>query len=161
MLNPRLYEQNGGEYVGDMKLYRIGELSRIAGISERTVDYYTKLGLIEPESRSLKNYRLYSFETLGRLERITKLKQDKYTLEEIKDKLSAWDRVTDEEQVTQRLTEIELHMEQLQREVRELEPLLQQMKPNQAKRAFVNLVPQSAACIEALKFLLGQGSGFM
>lgn len=144
-----------------MKLYRIGELSRIAGLSERTVDYYTKLGLIQPESRSLKNYRLYSFETLSRLERITKLKQDKYTLEEIKEKLSAWDRVSDEEQVTKRLTEIELHMQQLQREVRELEPLLQQMKPSQAKRAFVNLIPQSAACIETLKFLLGQGSGFM
>ncbi|WP_046215229.1 MerR family transcriptional regulator [Paenibacillus wulumuqiensis] len=144
-----------------MKLYRIGELAKLAGLSERTVDYYTKLGLIEPESRSLKNYRLYGFETLSRLERITKLKKDKYTLEEIKEKLNAWDRVTDEEQVTQRLTELELHMLQLQREVRELEPLLQQMKPNQAKRAFVNLIPQSAACIEALKFLLGQGSGLM
>lgn len=152
---------NGGGYLGDMKLYRIGELAKTAGISERTVDYYTKLGLIQPESRSLKNYRLYSFETLIRLERITKLKQDKYTLDEIRDKLHAWDRVSDEEQVTQRLTELEQHMLQLQREVRELEPLLSQMKPNQAKRAFVNLIPQSAACIEALKFLLGQSSGMM
>ena len=27
-------------------LFRIGELAKVAGISERTIDYYTKLGLI-------------------------------------------------------------------------------------------------------------------
>lgn len=51
---------------GDMILYRIGELAKAAHISERTIDYYTKLGLISPESRSTKNYRLYSHETLVR-----------------------------------------------------------------------------------------------
>lgn len=63
-----------------MTLYRIGELAKAAGISERTIDYYTKLGLITPESRSMKNYRLYSHETLVVLQRINQLKQEKYTL---------------------------------------------------------------------------------
>lgn len=67
--------------MGIMKgnLFRIGELAKAAGISERTIDYYTKLGLISPEKRTLKNYRLYSSETLSTLERINQLKQEKYT----------------------------------------------------------------------------------
>lgn len=78
---------------GDMKLYRIGELAKAAGVSERTIDYYTKLGLITPEERSLKNYRLYNDETLNRLERINQMKQEKYSLEEIRQTLIKWNSV--------------------------------------------------------------------
>ena len=45
--------------------------SKLAGVSPRTIDYlYFFMGLIEPEMRSAKNYRLYSDETLLRLKRI-------------------------------------------------------------------------------------------
>lgn len=56
-------------------MYRIGELSKLAQISARTIDYYTSIGLIEPAERSAKNYRLYSDETLQRLERIEQMKK--------------------------------------------------------------------------------------
>ncbi|AOZ94790.1 MerR family transcriptional regulator [Paenibacillus crassostreae] len=140
-----------------MHLYRIGELAKVVGISERTIDYYTKLGLITPESRTQKNYRLYSYETSERLMRINELKKEKYTLEEIKEKLNKWNMIIEETQVSDKLTNLELHMLQLEKEVRDLSPLLEQLKPVQAKRMISQLLPQSAACIEALKLLLDQG----
>lgn len=139
---------------GDIKLYRIGELAKAAGVSERTIDYYTKLGLIAPEERSLKNYRLYSDETLKRLERINQMKQEKYSLEEIRQSLQKWSGMSSEEEVTDKLTTLEMHMQRLEREVNELQPLLKQLKPVQARKVLTGLLPQSAACIEALKYLL-------
>lgn len=138
-------------------LYRIGELARLAGISERTIDYYTKLGLITPESRTQKNYRLYSNETSERLVRIIQLKKEKYTLEEIKARLDKWNMIIEEKQVSDKLTYLELHMSQLEKELRELSPLIEQMKPVQARRTLTQLLPQGAACIEALKILLDHG----
>ncbi|RUT27935.1 MerR family transcriptional regulator [Paenibacillus zeisoli] len=140
-----------------MKLYRIGELAKQANVSERTIDYYTKIGLITPESRTLKNYRLYNHETLVRLERINQMKQEKYTLEEIRAKLDLWNHISSEEEVTEKLTALEIHMQQLEREVKELEPIISQLQPNQLNRAFTHLMPQSMACIEAIRILLNHG----
>ncbi|GAA3400836.1 MerR family transcriptional regulator [Paenibacillus hodogayensis] len=140
-----------------MKLYRIGELSRLSEVSSRTIDYYTNLGLIFPEKRSNTNYRLYSDETLARLKRIETMKKEKYTLDEIKANLDQWNKVSQDVEVTEKLTSLQLHLRQLEREVKELSPLLAEMKPRQAKYAFNTLATQSAACIEALLLLLGKG----
>ncbi len=140
-----------------MTLYRIGELAKAAQISERTIDYYTKLGLITPESRSMKNYRLYSHETMIALERINQLKQDKYTLEEIKVLMSKWTMATPETDVSDKLVELELHMQRLEREVKALEPMISGLKPSQARRALSTLLPQGIACMEAIRLLLSQG----
>jgi MerR family transcriptional regulator, copper efflux regulator len=146
-----------GERNGVTTLYKIGELARLSSVSPRTIDYYTKLGLLMPDKRSEKNYRLYSDETLARLKRIEDMKKEKYTLEEIKESLDKWQKVSRSEVVTEKLTSLQLHLKQLEREVKELSPLLSQMKPKQAKNLFNNLATQSAACIEALLILLGKG----
>lgn len=140
-----------------MKLYKIGELARLSEVSSRTIDYYTKLGLISPEKRTDTNYRLYTDETLTRLKRIESMKKEKYTLEEIKASLNQWGRVSQDEVVTEKLTSLQLQLRQLEREVKELSPLLEDMKPKQAKYAFKTLATQSAACIEALLLLIGKG----
>jgi MerR family copper efflux transcriptional regulator len=132
-------------------------LAQLAGVSPRTIDYYTKLGLIEPEKRSDTNYRLYSDETLLRLKRIEIMKREKYTLEEIKSSLREWNRVSHNERVTDKLTSLQIHLEQLEKEVKELSPMIQQLKPNQMKKLLKILTPSTAACIEALLYLLGQG----
>lgn len=129
-------------------------MAKAAAVSERTIDYYTKLGLISPEKRTRTNYRLYSSETLSRLERINQMKQEKYSLEEIREKLTLWDKITHDEQVSEKLNSLEIHMQQLEREVKELEPLISSMKPGQAKHAFASLMPKSLACIEALRIIL-------
>lgn len=151
-----MYILRGGHH-GVTNLYRIGELARLSSVSPRTIDYYTKLGLIRPEKRSDKNYRLYSDETLVRLKRIENMKKEKYTLDEIKESLDQWSKVSRDEIVTEKLTSLQLQLKQLEREVKELSPLLAQLKPNQARNAFKTLATQSAACIEALLILIGKG----
>ncbi|NOU97937.1 MerR family transcriptional regulator [Paenibacillus sp. LMG 31456] len=139
-----------------MKLFKIGELARLSEVSSRTIDYYTKLGLIEPEARSDTNYRLYSDETLTRLKRIENMKREKYTLEEIKASLQLWTKISKDEVVTEKLTSLQLHLQQLQKEVLEISPILERLKPSQLKKLNKVLTPHTAACIEALLLLLGK-----
>lgn len=140
-----------------MKLYKIGELARLSAVSPRTIDYYTKLGLIEPEKRSDTNYRLYSDETLKRLKRIEQLKRDKYTLEEIKLNIRQLDKVSQDELVTDKLTSLSLLLQQLEKEAKEIGPMLEKLKPSQLKNLNKMLTQPTAACIEALLLLIGKG----
>ncbi|MBP1963452.1 MerR family transcriptional regulator [Paenibacillus aceris] len=142
--------------MGNEKLYKIGELAKLADVSSRTIDYYTKLNLIEPEKRSDTNYRLYSDETLNRLKRIETMKNEKYTLEEIKANLQQWSKVSPDDNVRDKLTSIQLHLEQLMKEAKELGPIIQQLNPNQLKKLYRILTQPTAACIEALIVLLGK-----
>ena len=139
------------------KLFRIGELAKLSNVSHRTIDYYTKLGLIDPDMRSDKNYRYYSVETLTRLKQIEAMKKEKYSLEEIKGAFELWFKVSHDEQVTHKFTSLQMHMHQLEKEVKELSPLIEQLKPNQIKQAFKLISPQSLACIEALLLFLDKG----
>lgn len=138
-------------------LYRVGELAKLTNTSPRTIDYYTQLGLIHPVQRSDNKYRYYNDETISRLKRIESMKKEKYTLDEIKASLDRLDRVSSEVVVADKLTMLQLHMQQLEKEVKELGPLIDQLKPNQAKNLFKLLTPQSVACMEALMFLLDKG----
>lgn len=144
--------------MAEQSLYRIGELAKRANISPRTIDYYTSLGLIEAASRSDKNYRLYSDETLMRLKRIEQMKTDKLSLDEIKRTLHDWDRVSPEEQVSQKLSELQQQLAKLEKEVKELEPVIDQLKPRQANRLYTRLLPQTAACIEALMLIMNKSN---
>ena len=94
---------------------------------------------------------------MERLKRIEWLKQQKLTLEEIKELLLQLGKVTPEEAVTDRLTALQLRMIQLEREAKEIAPILEQLKPKQAKSLLKSLTPQTAACIEALLLLLSKG----
>src|SRR5690242_3797799 len=115
--------RNGSMNAG--RLYRIGELSALAGISPRTIDYYTGLGLLAPAKRSTGNYRLYDDETLARIRRIEQLKAQKFSLEEIREQFSALNRVAADEAVTRKLSDLQSHLAMLEREVKELEPVLE------------------------------------
>jgi DNA-binding transcriptional MerR regulator len=139
------------------RLYKIGEIARLSGLHVRTVDYYTKLGLIRPKKRSKSNYRLYGPETLDRLQRIESMKREKYTLEEIKELMSRTAGLNADKDLERRLADLQLHLRQLEREVKELGPVIDRLKPQQAVRAFHLLTPPTAACIEALLLLLGRG----
>ncbi|MCZ4149110.1 transcriptional regulator, partial [Escherichia coli] len=49
---------------------------------------------------------------------------------------------------------LELHVQQLEREVNELKPLLGEMKPSQSRKMITGLLAKSAGTMEALKILL-------
>ena len=74
-------------------LYTIGELAEKAGVTPRTIRYYTAEGLLPaPETRG--RYALYADEHLRRLQLIARLKEAYLPLEEIKAYMS---ELTDEQ----------------------------------------------------------------
>lgn len=66
-----------------MSLLRIGELAARAGVSIRTVDYYTTLGLISPAQRTASNYRLYRADDVDRIHLVQRLEVHGLPLEDI------------------------------------------------------------------------------
>lgn len=62
------------------RLLRIGELANLAGVSTRTVDFYTGLGLIEPAERTAGNFRLYSADCVDRISAIRALEANGVSL---------------------------------------------------------------------------------
>jgi len=64
-------------------LLKIGELAARAGVSIRTVDHYTTLGLIAPAQRTASNYRLYRCDDVGRIDLVQRLEVHGLPLEDI------------------------------------------------------------------------------
>ncbi|HEY2443028.1 MAG TPA: MerR family transcriptional regulator [Streptosporangiaceae bacterium] len=50
--------------------YTVGAVSRLAGVSVRTLHHYDRVGLLAPAGRNAAGYRLYSLPDLGRLQQI-------------------------------------------------------------------------------------------
>ena len=67
---------------------RIGELAALCGVSTRTVDYYTRVGLLQPAARTDGNFRLYEPEAARRLSQVKELQRRRLSLEEIRDRLT-------------------------------------------------------------------------
>jgi DNA-binding transcriptional MerR regulator len=64
-------------------LVKIGELAARAGVSIRTVDYYTTLGLLTPAGRTAGNYRLYAPADADRITIIQRLETQGVSLDDI------------------------------------------------------------------------------
>lgn len=65
-------------------MHTIRELCKHSGLSRTALLYYDSLGLLTPVARSEANYRLYSEESLRRLERICIYREAGVPLEEIR-----------------------------------------------------------------------------
>jgi len=77
----------------EKKLYRIEEISRITGMTKRTLRYYEDLKLIKPV-RTDSSYRLYSDEDIERVNRIREIKESLgFSLGEVKDLLELYKNV--------------------------------------------------------------------
>lgn len=64
---------------------RMGDLTRRAGVTPRTVRYYESIGLMPPGDREGTGQHYYTEETISRLRKIDQLKQLGLSLEEIRD----------------------------------------------------------------------------
>ena len=71
-----------------MKLYKIGEISRLYGISVDTLRHYEKLGILMPEYVGDSGYRYYSNRQIWQLNIIRTLRQLGVSLPEIRAYLS-------------------------------------------------------------------------
>lgn len=113
-------------------MYRIGEFSKFAMVSTRTLRLYDEMGLLKPEQQDLAtSYRYYSAGQLARLNRILVLKDMGLSLEQIRPLL---DSQISPEQIRGmlKLKQVELH-----RQIKEghdqlgrIETWLQQLNSN-------------------------------
>ncbi|GAA0728721.1 MerR family transcriptional regulator [Dactylosporangium roseum] len=69
------------------RLLRIGELANLSGVSTRTVDFYTGLGLIEAAQRTAGNFRLYDPACVERIAAIKVLEANGVSLGDMADAL--------------------------------------------------------------------------
>ncbi len=67
-------------------MYRIGEFSKLCQLSVKTLRYYAKIGLLVPEYQdSFTGYRYYSATQLTEVVRIQALKEQGFTLAQIRE----------------------------------------------------------------------------
>ena len=69
--------------------YRAKEFAEQAGVTVRTLHLYDQMGLLPPAERTESGYRLYGERELERLEQIVALRFVGFTLQEIKELLTA------------------------------------------------------------------------
>lgn len=56
-------------------LYSIGELARRAGLTVKTIRFYSDRGIVAPTDRSPAGYRLYSIDAVARLDLVRTLRE--------------------------------------------------------------------------------------
>lgn len=132
-------------YFGEIGKYRIGEIAELAGVSRRTIDYYTNLGLLSTV-RSENNYRYYSHEDLIRLKLIESMKMQRYTLEEIKEILNFLD--VNQEREGKNIKKGAVNIDFLKEQLKQLEVQLSQLQP-----ATANLDANQASLLSKQIFL--------
>lgn len=135
----------GGDYIGTEKL-KIGELAAKTGITKRTIDYYTTLGLLKAE-RSSSNYRYYHVDAIEDLHYIEKRKMEGLSLEEIRKELIERNAEALDVQ------EIRLKMLDLEQDVSKL---IATLDGNQHSTQTIkkNITQESLALIKSLALLL-------
>jgi len=70
--------------------YTIGEFARLFGVSPRTIDFYTRQGLLHPEQGGRGHgYRHYTEEDRRRVSLIKQLQVNKFSLQEIRQVLDS------------------------------------------------------------------------
>ena len=73
---------------GNKKLFSISEVSRLSGISVRTLRYYDEINLLIPTITTKAGYRLYDENALRRLQIILLYRELEFPLKEISDVMS-------------------------------------------------------------------------
>ncbi|WP_243108677.1 MerR family transcriptional regulator [Clostridium rectalis] len=64
--------------------YKIGEISKIYGISRDSLMYYERLGILKP-TRDINGYRLYTMNDIWKLNLIKELRTFDFSMEKIKE----------------------------------------------------------------------------
>ncbi len=93
----------------------VNEVSKLTGVSIRTLQYYDSIGLLKPCGYTESGYRLYDDTSLERLQQILLFKELEFPLKEIKTIIDApnFDRSKALEQQIELLTMKKEHLENL------------------------------------------------
>ena len=93
----------------------VHEVSRLTGVSIRTLQYYDRIGLLPPDGYTQAGYRLYDEQALERLQQILLFRELEFSLKEIREILDSpcFDRDRALEQQIALLTLKKEHLENL------------------------------------------------
>ena len=93
----------------------VNEVSKLTGVSIRTLQYYDSIGLLKPSDHTEAGYRLYDDTTLERLQQILLFKELEFPLKEIKKIIDApnFDKNKALDQQIELLTMKKEHLENL------------------------------------------------
>ncbi|MFC7391639.1 MerR family transcriptional regulator [Scopulibacillus cellulosilyticus] len=135
-------------------MYKIGEVAKLANVSKRTVDYYTKMGLIEAK-RFQSNHRYYTEDTINDLQLIMKYKQQHLSLREIIEKVKL-KRSIEDDMVYRSVEELSEHMKTLDQDFIKLQTLLKQLDKNQLQFINKRISTDGNALLQSWTMLLKQ-----
>lgn len=127
---------------------RIGVLAKEAGVSSRTIDYYTQLGLIREEARSCGKHRLYSEKALNTIKIIKEMQKQHYSLDEICKLL----RNGLKEDYSNKMIEIRRSLDELQAELTKLHPILHNEELSAEMKTFSRELASKG--MQVMQFLL-------
>lgn len=116
------------------------------GVTKRTIDYYTNLGLLQVE-RSASNYRYYDRAMVERIHWIEEQKSQGKCLEEIRRLLNVEEPVAEEVDIQV----IRLQMKKLEHDVAKL---MEQLDENEKQKIRKKVSPESVALMQSLLLLL-------
>lgn len=93
----------------------VNEVSKLTGVSIRTLQYYDSIGLLKPSRYTESGYRLYDDTSLERLQQILLFRELEFSLKEIKEIMDApnFDRTKALEQQIEMLTLKREHLDNL------------------------------------------------
>jgi DNA-binding transcriptional MerR regulator len=92
--------------MAEEQLYKIGQVSKRAGVTLRTIRYYEELGLIEPAVRSKGGFRLYTEESIGKLQFIQGLKLLEFPLSKIREMFKIREMAQSGDEASHRFTQL-------------------------------------------------------
>ena len=127
---------------------RIGELAEATGITKRTIDHYTNLGLLKAERSASNNYRYYSIEMITRMKEIEEKKRQGLSLDQIKKLLDNRNR----EEID--IQDLRLRLQALEKDVSQLIQHLNHCDKNGRQFIKKELSGESMALMQSLLLLL-------
>ncbi len=131
-------------------LLKIGELAEVCHVSKRTVDYYTKMGLLQCE-RSETNYRFYGEDAIEDIKFIEQCKEMQMTLSQIQQRLTVKKSTqVDTELIHNQVKEVMDKMAYLGAELKDIHENVERLDDETQTKIKKNLSPQTVALIQSL-----------
>ncbi|QHA90829.1 MerR family transcriptional regulator [Bacillus sp. N1-1] len=131
-------------------LLKIGELAEVCHVSKRTVDYYTKIGLLQCE-RSETNYRFYGEDAIDDIKFIEQCKEMQMTLSQIQQRLTVKkSSQVDTEMIHSQVKQVIDKMQYLSAELKDIHESVEKLDEETQTKIKKNLSPQTVALIQSL-----------
>ncbi|MBN8209385.1 MerR family transcriptional regulator [Bacillus sp. NTK071] len=131
-------------------LLKIGELAEVCNVSKRTIDYYTKIGLLQCE-RSDTNYRFYGEDAIEDIQFIENCKDMQMTLKQIEQRLMVKkSSQVDTELIHNQVKEVMDKMTYLEAELKDIHESVERLDDDSQMKIKSRLSPQTVALIQSL-----------